>query len=134
MGVREPQAPSFPAALSQWSLRPWCFLLLTCTCQEGLGPPLLLGRSSPWVLFAACPLRSHSSSLFSLCHLSLWVTPQQACPGRKDHWVEAPLGAQVEALQGTSCVSSVPSAQDRAGRRAGAPGSAGRERRAAAAG
>lgn len=76
----------------------------------------------PWVLFTACPLCSHSSSLFSLCCLSFWETPQQARLRRSDHWVEAPVGAQVEALQGTSCVPPVPCAQDRAGRRAGGRG------------
>lgn len=57
------QAPSFPAALSQW-----CFLPLTCTCQEDLGPPLLLGRSrgsSSQLAPSAVTLQASSHSVAS---------------------------------------------------------------------
>jgi len=78
---------------------------------EDLGPPLLRGESNPWVLLAACPLCSPSSSLFSGCSLRRRVSRQQTPSGGA---AGAPVGVRVEALPGAGlCVCpAAPAARD----------------------
>lgn len=113
MGVWEShKALCFPGTLAQWTLSPWCYLLLTCTFQEDLGPSLLLGKSSLWVLLAASPSAAPLQASSRTC-LSLWVSHWQTHPWEEWLLVGGTHGCQSGSSAGNRAVSPpVPAAQD----------------------